>query len=202
MRRYTPEPVPRPVLERLVEAGRYAPTGTNAQNVGWIVFSTRPSVEELRDRVLPFYKRLFTTVRNPLGRLAVRAVAGADAERTLVDYLPVAQEADVRLARGEDRLTHHAPVVVLVHGPKGDTCSDFNGAVALYHASLLAHSLGLGCCFNGFIQNAVNRDRGVRRFVGVPDDHVCTGVMGVGWADPRVRYRRLVDRLEPQVRWR
>ena len=91
---------------------------------------------------------------------------------------------------------------MLVHGPAGDTCSPFNGAVAIYHASLLAHTLGLGCCFNGFIQNAVNRDGAIRRYVGLPKGHVCTGAMGVGWADPRVRYRRLPERQDPKVRWR
>lgn len=202
VRRYRDEPVPREVLERLVQAGRYAPTGTNAQNVGWVVFGSRESVAGVREKVLPFYERLFKAVRNPLGRLAVRAMAGGEAVQTLVDYLPVAEEADRRLPLGDDRLTHNAPALLLVHGPAGDTCTPFNGAVALYHASLLAHTLGLGCCFNGFVENAVNRDRAVAAHVGLPAGHRCSGAMTLGWAEPSLRYRRLAERLDPTVQWR
>ena len=80
-----------------------------ASTDGWVVYSTRPAVEDLRDRVLAFYARLFKTVRNPVGKLAVRAYAGAEAAQTLTDYLPVAEEAGRRLEKGEDRLRPTTP---------------------------------------------------------------------------------------------
>jgi nitroreductase len=202
VRRTTGEPVSRELLERLIDAGRYAPTGTNAQNLGWIVFETPESVLALRERVVRFYAKLFRMARHAPGRLGLRLMAGEAALRTLVDYLPAAEEVERRLARGEDRLTHHAPAFMLVHGPAEDPCSPFNGAVALYHASLLAHTLGLGCCFNGFVQNAVNHDRALATEIGIPDGNVCVGAMGLGHADPRLRYRRLPERRVPPVLWR
>ena len=53
--------------------------------------------------------------------------------------------------------------------------SSFNCSVALYHCYLMAHTLGLGCCFNGFLVNAVNHDRRIKNGLGIPPEHQCYG---------------------------
>jgi len=47
VRAYTPEPVPDPVLQRILEAGRLAPTAANRQAFGIVVARTEGREEEL-----------------------------------------------------------------------------------------------------------------------------------------------------------
>ncbi len=199
VRNYKPDSVPRELLERVIGAARYTPTGTNSQNVHWLVLADRERVRELQQRCQRFYERLFGLVNNPVGRLGVRMVAGSKQHQQLREYLPIVQEAARRMEQGDDRLLYDAPTVVLVHAETWDSCSAFNCDTALFSASLMAHGMGLGCCFNGFVQQAVENNRPLKRWLGIPRDHRCFMAMGVGW--PAFRYRRVCERAEPAIRW-
>jgi len=199
VRVYKPDPIPRPLLERVVHAAHHTPTGTNSQNVNWIVLDDHEKVRDLQQRCVGFYRRLFNLVNNPVGKLGVRMVAGARQKAQLDEYLPVVQEAYRRMDHGEDRLLYDAPALILVHAETWDSCSSFNCDAALYSASLMAHSLGLGCCFNGFVQQAVENSRPLKKWLGIPRDHRCFMTMGLGW--PAVRYRKVCERQPVALRF-
>jgi nitroreductase/NAD-dependent dihydropyrimidine dehydrogenase PreA subunit len=200
IRLYRRDPVPRELLEAMLDAGRYAPTGTNSQNVHSIVLADVREIDALRDLVLAFYAKLFRRVASPVGSLLIRLIAGRKTFELLERYLPLVAIFKELAAKGEDRLLYHAPVVMIVHAPSWDSCSAFNCTAALYTASLKAHTLGLGCCFNGFVEGAVQHDRRIASRLGIPKDHRCFGAMTVGY--PRVTFRRLVERRPPRVTWR
>ncbi len=48
VRRYTGEPIPREDLERIVDAGRFAPSGLNVQPWDFIVVTERDVIEQLK----------------------------------------------------------------------------------------------------------------------------------------------------------
>ena len=101
------------------------------------------------------------------------------------------------MSQGKDPLFFRAPVVMLAHAESWDPNSSFNCSVALYHCSLMAHTLGLGCCFNGFLVNAVNQSPKMKAWLGLPPNHRCYSAMTLGY--PEVRYLRLVRRALPKV---
>ncbi len=199
VRSYKPDPVPRELIQRIIDTARYTPTGTNSQNVHWLVLDSREQVRELQQRCVRFYERLFGLVNNPVGRLGVRVVAGARQRAQLEEYLPVVQEANRRMEQGDDRLLYDAPAIILVHAEAWDSCSPFNCDTALFSASLMAHSLGLGCCFNGFVQQAVENSKPLKKWLGIPRDHRCYMTLGLGW--PALRYRKLCERQPAPVRF-
>jgi nitroreductase len=199
VRVYKDQPVPRELLERVVEAARHTPTGTNSQNVHWLVLEGE-AVGALRERALAFFQRLFNLVDNPVGSLGVRIMAGRQQHAQLRDYLPVVREAAERMAKGDDRLLYGAPAVILVHAEAWDACSPFNADAALFSASLVAHTLGLGCCFNGFVQQAVENSRPLKAWLGIPRDHRCFMAMTVGW--PAHRYPGVCERQPAPIRWK
>lgn len=200
VRVYRPDPVPRSVVDQILDAGRYAPTGRNTQNVQYVVLQQPEEIDNLRQRTLGFYAKIFSWARNPLGALLLRIYAGTRMVEYLRESLPKVDHAAQRIERGEDRLFYHAPVVIVVHAESWDSCSAFNCATALYNCSLMAHTMGLGCCFNGYLESAVNHDRSIRRWLAIPPAHRCFGAMTVGYQG--VEYRRLVRRNPPQVLWR
>jgi nitroreductase/NAD-dependent dihydropyrimidine dehydrogenase PreA subunit len=197
VRIYRTDPVPEEILNKILDAGRYAPTGTNSQNVDYVVLTSPDQIAELQKRVIGFYEKVFSRVRGRLGMLLLSLFAGRKAAKYLRESLPKVEYASEQMKHGKDRLFYHAPVVMLAHAESWDTCSSFNCSVALYNCSLMAHTLGLGCCFNGFLVNAVNYAPKIRRGLGIPADHKCYSAMTLGFPD--VKYLRLVHRYPPRV---
>jgi nitroreductase/NAD-dependent dihydropyrimidine dehydrogenase PreA subunit len=200
VRNYTREPVPHEILERVLKAGSYAPTGTNSQNVHYIVLRSPDQISQLRKMTIDFYEKIFSRARTPLGRFFLSWIAGPRTVEYLRESLPKVDHAFEQVQDGRDPLFYHAPVLILAHAESWDVCSSFNCSVALYHCSLLAHTLGLGCCFNGFLASAVNHDRRLKKWLAIPSGHRCYSAMTLGYQN--VRYRRLVRRDPPRIDWR
>jgi nitroreductase/NAD-dependent dihydropyrimidine dehydrogenase PreA subunit len=200
VRTYRAKPVPKKVLERIIEAGRYAPTGSNSQNVHYIVLTTPAKIDQLRGMVIAFYERIFKWIQGRFGAFGFALFAGHRIVEKLRESIPKAEHARELMEQGGDNLFYHAPVVMMVHAESWDTCSAFNCAAALYNCSLMAHTLGIGCCFNGYLEGAVNKDRKIKRWLGIPKDHRCYAAMTLGYQ--KTRYQRLVKRDPVQVKWR
>jgi nitroreductase/NAD-dependent dihydropyrimidine dehydrogenase PreA subunit len=200
VRKYSEGPVPKNILEEVLDAGRYAPTGSNSQNVQYIVLSSEERISQLKVMTLRFYEKIFSRVRGRLSSFFALFIAGRKTVEYLRESLPKVEYAYGKMKRGKDILFYHAPVVILAHAESWDSSSSFNCSAALYNCSLMAHTLGLGCCFNGFLVNAANRDRKIKRWLGIPQSHKCYAAMTLGY--PQAKYRRLVQRDAPKVIWR
>jgi nitroreductase/NAD-dependent dihydropyrimidine dehydrogenase PreA subunit len=200
VRIYTRDSVPEAILNRILDAGRYAPTGTNSQNVHYSVLTSPEQIGELQKMTISFYQKIFSRIRGGFGLLLLSLVAGRKIAKYMRESLPKIEYASEQMKQGKDRLFYHAPVVMLTHAESWDPCSSFNCSVALYNCSLVAHTLGLGCCFNGFLVNAVNRAPKIKGWLGVPADHKCYAAMTLGFPD--VKYSRLVHRQPANVTWR
>jgi nitroreductase/NAD-dependent dihydropyrimidine dehydrogenase PreA subunit len=199
VRNYTPQPVPKEILERILDAGRYAPTGSNSQNVRYIMLTSPDQIERLRKMTEAFYDKIFSRVKSWTGRFFLTLIAGKRTVEYLNDSLPKVTYLREQMDGGKDRLFYHAPVVMVGHAESWDSSSSFNCSVALYNCSLMAHALGLGCCFNGLLVNAVNHDQKIKRWLNIPADHRCYSAMILGY--PKVKYPRLIERQPPKVRW-
>jgi len=197
VRRYTGASVPEEVLNKILDAGRYAPTGTNSQNVHYVVLKTPDTIAALQKMTIRFYEKVFSRVRGRFGRLLLSMVAGRRMTEYLRESLPKVERRYEQMKQGKDPLFYHAPVVMLAHAESWDTCSSFNCSVALYHCSLMAHTLGLGCCFNGFLVSAVNQSHKMKAWLGIPPDHQCYSAMTLGF--PEMKYLNLVHRDSPKV---
>ena len=200
IRNYTPEPVSQEILEKILDAGRYGPTGTNSQNVHYIVLTSPDQIEPLRKMTLSFGDQIFSRLQSWLGSFFLSLVAGQKTEDYLREAFPKIMVAREQMKQGKDRLFFHAPVVIITHAESLDSCSSFNCSVALYNGSLMAHALGLGCCFNGFLVNAVNHDPKIKRWLNIPGNHRCYSAMALGCT--KMKYQGLVQRQPPKVRWR
>lgn len=200
VRIYTNDPVPGDILNKILDAGRYAPTGSNSQNVHYVALESPERVAELQKMTVSFYDKTFSRFRGRLGTLILPLFVGRKTAEYLRESFPVIEYANEQIKQDKDRLFYHAPAVILTHAESWDTSSSFNCSVALYNCSLMAHTLGLGCCFNGFLVNAVNHGPKIKRWLGIPMDHKCYSAMTLGF--PNVKYLRLVHRRPSKVMWR
>ncbi|MGA2110074.1 MAG: nitroreductase family protein [Syntrophorhabdales bacterium] len=183
-RLFTDEPISKEQLLQIIDAGRYAPTASNRQSVNYVVVSGDDKVSELRSLVESFMEKTFEVVQNDVMRYYALGYQNYKASAKKNAYFPLP----------------YGPAVIITHTQSFDPMAPFNCAVALYNGSLMAHSLGLGSCFLGFVQNGASVDKGIKQWLGIPEENQSYAAMVVG--HPDVTYHRLVERKSPEITWR
>jgi len=160
VRFYKDKLVPREMLEEIIEGGRYAPTGGNRPDVHYIVFSSHGEVAELRGPVLKYINKIFSIASSPVIQAIASMVGARENIQTVKFYQPWIKYSN-RLWKEQqiDNILYHAPAAIIVHGKKLDETIPFSCAIALHQASLVAQTLGIGCCYNGFLSMGLNGDR-------------------------------------------
>ena len=66
--------------------------------------------------------------------------------------------------------------------------------------SLGATGMGLGGCWAGYFNAAVNTFPPMQQALGLPEGHQCYGAMMIGY--PKFRYHRMPERKAPSITWR
>jgi len=200
VRRYKRKPISKKDMDKILEAGRYTPTGTNTQGIEYIVITDPGKIALLGEMAMPAVIRLFgMAVRiSKIPVLSDLLLGEQAAENFQNIYTPALKAIDEYTRRGDDRLFYHAPAILLVHGEKLDDMA-FSCSAALFSCSLMAHTLGIGCCLNGFLVLAANRDPKVKKFLGIPRSHKAHAAMTLGYQN--VEYNYLVKRNPVKVRY-
>jgi nitroreductase len=66
IRLYRPDPVPQPLVEQLLEAGRWAPSASNRQPWAFIVVRDRALIEQIAQHAVYFFNRWAHVAKAPL----------------------------------------------------------------------------------------------------------------------------------------
>ena len=200
VRVYKNKPISSTDISKILDACRYAPTGLNSQDIHYIVITNPEKIAELREMTMPAVERLFGMAERlaSIPVLGRRIMGDQFVENVKTLFAPGIRNDFEHTRRGHDRLFYHAPVIMLVHGERMDDMA-FSCSVALFNGSLLAHTLGIGCCLNGFLALVANKDKQIKRWLGIPRPHKCYGAMTLGYQG--VKYNTLVRRNPPKVRW-
>ncbi len=200
VRFYKDKPISRKDMEKILEAGRYTATGTNSQDVRYIVFTDPEKIEELRAAAAPLVIKVMKlagrVASTPLGKHMMGELL---ASRMKDLYLPGMDIIKERIEKGEDPVFYRSPALMLVYAEKMDDTAAFGCSAALYNCSLMAHALGIGCCFNGFLSTVINFNKKIKKMVGIPKYCKCWGAMTLGYQD--VKFNKLVKRKPVDVTW-
>ncbi len=193
VRHYKNKPISKKDMDKILNAGRYTATGTNSQNIRYLLYEDPEKLQELKNIITPIMIKLFKLG----GRMAKmsfgkKLFGDALAERMKDIYLPGMDILKERLDNGEDRVFWNAPAMIMVFAEKLDETASFSCSAALYNCSLMAHTLGIGCCFNGFLQTVVNQKTKIKTMLGIPKYMKCYGIMTLGYQD--VKFNKLVRR--------
>ena len=162
-RKYLDKPVEEEALRQIVEAGRYAPSGSNSQTTRFFVITDRALLAELA-----------VTVKEEFAKMEVtpgmyRSMAGA-----------------IRAAKGEKYVFHYnAPALIVTANKKdyGNNMADC--ACALENMMLMANALDLGSCWINQLRWLNENERLLARFreLGLAEDERIYGAVAVGLPD-------------------
>lgn len=173
IRLYKPVDVEKEKIEKIIEAGRYTPTGSNKQNVRYIVMQ-HPEKSIEKDGIAAFQKMI------KLASIAGRFVK-----------LP----ADVTKYHPEEGFFfHHAPAVIFVISE--DTV---NASLASENMEMMAESMKLGVLFSGLFVRAARMNKTIRTKLHMTKREKLVTAIAVGYPD--VRYRRTAVRKPASVEW-
>ncbi len=181
IRSYKKTPVPHKLLAELLDTARHAPTGSNKQQVHWMVFQKPDEIHGLAAMVIDFMKMMIpVTADEPAVRRFQRVVNAWD--------------------NGRDRIMRGAPHLILAHSPSDLSFPEADCAIALTYLELYAYARGLGTCWAGYFTGAAGLHAPLIKALNLPAGHQCYGAVMLGY--PRYSYHRIPVRNEAQITWR
>ena len=185
-RQFTDKEVEEEKISQIIEAGRYTQTGSNLQDVSYIV--VRDGLRELKAMAMASLKESGEAL------LADPAPQMMGLKRYA--ELWVKMYADFQANPQEnDRLFFNAPAVIIVTAN-----SDVSGVLASSNMELMTNALGLGTVFSGFFVRAAQGNPRILDFLGVEEGKKIVTCMVIGY--PAVRYLRTVPRKSADISWK
>ena len=195
VRQFKNQPVPREIIEQIIDVARHAPTASNSQEVGYIVVTDKSLIEETAKNIFGLASRLYNLTKKGIGKVFVN-LTGLSQNR-YIRVMKYAQEQNAQ--NGRDFILHDAPVLILIHAPKGKQFASDNCNIAATTIINYAHALGLGTCFIGFMNKALQYSSKLRKKFGVPKDRMVYASLVMGY--PAYRFANTVSRKKPEVEW-
>lgn len=196
VRNFKPDPVPEPLIRRVIEAGRFAPSGGNCQPWKFIVVTDRALIEEMNEGIWAVLNMLYQMYKDDaqVGNLA----ALAEQNPRLFDPR-LAEGGMGSVARRNGPVFLGAPAVILV------ACDDraiggpeIQAGICGQNMNLVANSLGMGACWVGFCQ-VIEQIPALKEKLGLrPPWTIHTSIV-LGY--PRFKQEGIVPRERRPVTW-
>jgi len=145
VRSYLDKPVPSAVVERLLDAAVWAPSGMNGQPWRFTVIQDREVINSLSGRT----------------------------RELVMKTMPLPEQLQAAFKSGQDVVFYGAPLLIFISvkkNPDWRTVNLLDCGLAAQNMFLAAHQEGLGSCFIGFA-SLLNQDPKTLAEIGIPEDH-------------------------------
>ncbi|MCK4361120.1 MAG: nitroreductase family protein, partial [Bacteroidales bacterium] len=200
-RNYKDKPVPRQIINRIIDAAHSAPTGSGRSTTGVIVIDNPKKLATFSELIYEMYEGLEKNLKNPIARFIIKQKKGKKILRTLQDFVMPGMHWYIRWYReGEsNEVLRDCPALMLFHSPINEPVGAENCLIAAFHAIMMAQVMGIGTCFNDIIPPACNRVPEIRKLLGLPDDHEIYASITMGYA--KYKFNRIAPRKLVEVRY-
>jgi nitroreductase/NAD-dependent dihydropyrimidine dehydrogenase PreA subunit len=199
IRLFQDKPVPRELIERIIEAARWGPSAGNCQPWKFVVMANKQKIEEL-DRQCA--KLLYGLKSVYIGEQRWRRVLVSLLSYLMVNNLDQRPFAALEKVKQSDGIIcFGAPVVIhVLKDKRGIGNPDLDTGLACQNLVLAAHSLGLGTLYIGLIVNALKYLPGsVKKGIGVKYPYDLVTSICVGY--PRGKIDNPIARARCPVEW-
>jgi nitroreductase/NAD-dependent dihydropyrimidine dehydrogenase PreA subunit len=204
IRAFRDKPLAQETIERIIDGARFAPSAHNSQSTEFLVVRDRAVLSKLSALVIEYLKFEIKRFANPLFRTLALAADRELAESGLHEIPGFEQMIQV-FESGADPILCDAPVLLAFHARRTVGFADVNAQLALQNASLVAHALGIGHFYTGFVLSpgrapmARAWSRRIPNLIGIPSDNTLHGALALGHPIPR--FKNMIERKNPQIRW-
>src|SRR4030043_406249 len=175
VRSYESKPIPKDIINMIIEAGNEAPSAMNSQPWRFVVVEDKKVKEKLLGAALPNAKKILEMVKD------------IDPER----YEMIKK----RYGELKDPIYYSAPAIVFVIG--SGRYADHSCPLACENMMLAAYSLGLGSCWVGLGSMVADNPK-ARRLLDLKDDEKIFGPIIMGYPKS---YPEPPRKKTPEVKW-
>lgn len=189
IRHFKDMPVEKDKLIKIIEAGRFTPSGGNRQPLSFVVIQDK--MKQLTDMTL-----------NVLNDMANNYVQNEDdpldtqKKRYAVMWKMMHRQYN---KYGKDLLFFNAPAMVIILSDKTLSFNPYvDGGLAAANMQAMADALNLGTCFNGFFTFASN-DYNIRKLLNISDNKIVVTSLLLGYTNNK--YFRTVPRKKAEINW-
>ncbi len=197
---YKRSPVEREKLEKIIQAGRFAPTGGNRQPLEYTVVETPEVLSKVRDTCILFHVKNAEILIANLAEKEKQGQPLSEPEQAMKQYAETWPWRLEQNQKGIDTLFYHAPVLIVVHADTDVAPTpEVDAGIASTQMVLMAESLGLGNCYLGFLVSAAQDSSEIKDLLGISEKDKPVVAFVTGYPD--VEYLRLVSRNPARVNW-
>lgn len=188
-RTLTSRPVPKEMLDKIVEAAHCAPTATNSQSLSFTVVTDPQKLRQVSDYTIGVFDSLAKLLLNPVVKCVVKPFM-----KDVYKYVPVFNRLKEEHKAGKDPILRKATALLLIHTPKSNRFGSEDANLAYQNASLMAQSLGVSQIYMGFVLTAIRQEGKdtLAKTLGI--DGKIQAIMALGI--PAFKYPKYTDRKE------
>jgi len=200
VRNFKDKPVPESLIRRVLEAGRFAPSGGNCQPWRFIVITDKALLNEINVFVRDFLTNMYNTYIDDEKVKAMAANFEAIPGQPIGSYDPRIIIGGVgSIAGGNLPPLLNAPAVIVVAGDdRAIGGPQIAAGICGQNMSLVAKAIGLGSCWVGFIGYA-NASPSIMEKLGLqPPWRIVTSI-AVGY--PKFKQEGMVPREFRPITW-
>jgi nitroreductase/Pyruvate/2-oxoacid:ferredoxin oxidoreductase delta subunit len=188
IRKYKTQKIQSNEIKKLIDTAGFAPSGSNAHHVEWIVYSDDEKIREIARLIVGW---MSSHLKNNSETLSTR-------------YKEIFNKFINDWKEGRDLILRDAPHFIIAHGPSTGSIGTLNhvdGHIALDYFELAAIAAGFGTCCIGLFYHAVeNLYQPLLDYLALPEGHVCYGAMILGY--PKYKYTYIPERKEAKIIYR
>lgn len=204
IRAYRDKPLAKETIESIIDGARFAPSGHNSQSTEYLVVQDKTVLNQISAAVIEYLKFEIRRFGNPIFRTLALLGDREKAESGLHE-IPGFKLMIQAFESGADPILNGAPVLLVFHAPRTIGFADVNAQLALQNASLVAHALGIGHFFTGWVVSPCRAPRArawnrrIPDLLGMPPGNELHGALALGHPIPR--FKKMIERKHPQISW-
>jgi len=188
--------IAREELEILVDACRYAPTGSNIQSVELVVLQDKELIKQLSEKTVTIFEKFGAAADQRIKELETNKESVPEQLSRTRIYGERLKEAE---NAGLDPIFHKSPAVLIFHSPKDSSAPKDNCVIASTTVSLLARTMGIESTYIGLFEIVARGNEEILSALNIPLNHEIYSVLIMGY--PRMKYHYQVDRSPIQTSW-
>ncbi len=186
-------------IEDIIALASYSPTASNSRDVSYIVISDKKQIRNIGMSIFKKFEKIMKFFKNPPGSFLTFLINLIASKNTVNRYLDRYEFFTNWVKNGRDIITHDAPVLILILGPKKSRFARENSAIAACNITNYANTKGLGTCYIGLINVALDLNRKLSKSLGVPKGKKAYLALVMGYQ--AYKFQNTPVRPEPTINW-
>jgi len=191
IRTYKDKAVEKELIEKILYGSYFAQSAENFQNTHYIVIQDKNIINQILNITVDW----LVNVSNELHKQATIETLSKTTQHSL---LSIDTLVDIT-KKGRDMFLFNTPCLIFFYSEPYISFAEANVNLAIQNAALLAHSLGLGGFYTGYVATCAQKDKRISELLNVPQGQKIFGGITLGY--PKYKFKNWIIRKKANIQW-